>query len=79
MVLSVIKQTNIHFSEILNLRGHLNQCIGSKVMEILLSEWIWPTGGVASGRVCPAYCAAGLFLVVSRVPRINEAIVVSSA
>ena len=40
------------FSEILNLEGHLNRFIGR----------ILPTGGIASGRVCPAVCAAG-FLV----------------
>ena len=48
-------------SEILNLEGHLNRCIGSKVTAILLNGWILPTGGVASGRVCPAACAAGLY------------------
>ena len=30
-------------------------------MAILLNGWILPTGGVASGRVCPAAWAAGLF------------------
>ena len=50
------------FSEILNPEGHLNCYIGSKVTAILLNEWILPAGGVASGRVCPAACAAGLFL-----------------
>ena len=49
------------FSEILDLEGHLNRCIDSKVTAILLNWWILPTGGVASGRVCPAACAAGLF------------------
>ena len=47
--------------EILNLEGHLNRLIGSNVMAILLNVWILPTGGVASGRVCPAAYAAGLF------------------
>ena len=28
----------------------------------LLNGWILPTGGVALGRVCPAACAAGLFI-----------------
>ena len=46
------------FSEILNLEGHLNRCIGSKVTAILLKGRILPTGGVASGRVCPVACAA---------------------
>ena len=50
-------------SGILNLEGHLNRCIGLKVMAILLNGWIFPTGGVASGRICPAACAAGLFRV----------------
>ena len=62
-------------SEILNLEGHLNQCIGSKVTAISLNGWILPTGGVASGRVCPGLlqaacslhtvqCTAGLFLSI---------------
>ena len=34
-------------------------------MSILLNELILPTGGVASGRVCPAASsAAGLFIVL---------------
>ena len=48
--------------EILNLEGHINRCIGSKVTAILLNWWFLPTCGVASGRVCPAACAVGLFL-----------------
>ena len=48
------------FSEILNLGGHLNRCIGSKVTAIFLNGRILPAGGVASGRVCPAACATGL-------------------
>ena len=60
MVLPVIKQTIL--PEILNLEGHLNCCIGSKVTVVLLNRWSLPTGGVASGRVCPAACAAaGVF------------------
>ena len=51
------------FSEILNLEGHLICCIGSKVLAILLNGWILPIGGVSSERVCPAACAAGLFLM----------------
>ena len=50
------------FSEILNLEGHLNRCIDSKVTAIWLNGWILPTGGVALGRVCTAACAAGLFM-----------------
>ena len=53
------------FSEIPNLEGHINHCIGSQVTAILLNGWILPAGGVALGRVCPATCAAGLFLLVS--------------
>ena len=49
------------FSLIPNLEGHLNGCIGSTIMAILLNGWIWPTAGVTSGRVCLAACAAGLF------------------
>ena len=36
------------FSEILNLEGHQNRCIGSKVTAILMNGWILPTDGVAS-------------------------------
>ena len=50
------------FSEIQNLEEHLNHCIGSKVTAIFTSRWILPTGGVASERVCPAACAAGLLI-----------------
>ena len=35
------------FSENLNLEGHYNRCIGSKVTAILLNGWILPTGGAA--------------------------------
>jgi hypothetical protein len=31
-------------SKNLNLEGHPNRCIGSKVMAILLNGWILPTG-----------------------------------
>ena len=62
MVLPVIKETMLtFFLEILNLEMHLNRCIGSKVTALLLNVWILPTGGVASGRVYLAACAAGLF------------------
>ena len=50
------------FSEILNLDRHPNRCIGSKVTAILLNGWILLNGGVASGRVCSAAWAAGLFV-----------------
>ena len=53
MVLPVIKQTILtFFREILNLEGHQNRCIALKVTSILLNGWIFPTGGVASRRVC---------------------------
>ena len=32
--------------------GHQNPVSGSKDTAILLKGWIWPIGGVASGRVC---------------------------
>ena len=50
---------------VLNLEGHLNRWIGSKVTAILLNRCILPTGGVPSGRVCSAACAAGLFVLIS--------------
>ena len=53
------------FSEILNLEGHLNRCVGSAVTAILLNGWILHTGGVTSDRVCPAACAANLFIKYS--------------
>ena len=62
MVLPVIKQAIMPFAEILNLEGHHNCSIGSKITAILLNELILPTGGVASRRVCACSRAAGLFL-----------------
>ena len=50
-----VKKNNyidIFFLEILNLEGHQNRRIGSKVKAILLNGWILPNGGVAPGRVC---------------------------
>ena len=46
------------WSDILNIEGHHNCCIGSNVTAILLNVWILPTGGIASA---PAGLAAGLF------------------
>ena len=40
------------FQEILNLEGHPNCIIGSKVTVILLNGLILPVGDAASGRVC---------------------------
>ena len=39
------------FLEILNLEGHLNRVIGSKVTASLVNGGILLSGGVASGRV----------------------------
>ena len=36
----------------LNPKGHQYHFSGSKGMVIFLKVWIWPIGGVASGRVC---------------------------
>ena len=47
--------------EILNLRGHQNHNIGSKVITILLNEWVLQIDGVASRRVSPTACAWGCF------------------
>ena len=38
--------------DFLNPEGHQNPINGSKVTAILLKRWIWPIGGVASGRIC---------------------------
>ena len=40
------------FLKWLNLAGHLNRFIGSKVKAILVNGGILPSGGVESGRVC---------------------------
>ena len=39
------------FKEILNLEGHINRFVGSKVTAILVNREILPSGGVALGRV----------------------------
>ena len=52
MVLQVINQSILKKSEILNIQGRHNCCIGLKVTAILVNGWILPTGAVASGRVC---------------------------
>ena len=51
---------NFFFTENLNLKGYLNRFIGPQVTAILVNGGILPSVGVASGRVCPAACAAGL-------------------
>ena len=38
----------------LNLKGHSNRFIGSKVTAILAKRGILPRGGAASGRLCPS-------------------------
>ena len=53
------------FFKILNLEGHQNRCIGSKVTVILLNEWILPTGGAACGRVCSCSLCSRLVLLLS--------------
>ena len=45
------------FSEIVNLEGHQNHCVASKVTAVLLNELILRTGGVALGRVCAYFLA----------------------
>ena len=65
MVLPVVKQKYIDIlSEILNLEGHLNRCIGSKFTAIMLNWWILPTDRAASGRVCA--CSLRSRLVLNR-------------
>ena len=41
-----------NFLKILNLKGHQNHNIGSKVTALLLNWLVLPVGGVALGRVC---------------------------
>ena len=62
MVLSVIKQAI--FSEILNLEGHQNRCIGSKVTAILLNGWILPNAGASSERVCSCSLRSRLVTII---------------
>jgi hypothetical protein len=47
----------------LNPEDHQNTFSGSKVTAILLKGWIWPIGGVASGRVCPCSLRSRLVLL----------------
>ena len=49
------------FSKIVNLDGHQNRFIGSKVTAILVNGGILPNGGAASEGSAPAACAVGLF------------------
>ena len=53
----------IGIKNFLNSEGHQNHISGSKVTTILLKGWIWPIGGVASGRVCGCSLPA-CFLII---------------
>ena len=53
------------FLEILNLEGHLNPFIGSKVAAILVNRGILPGDGVVLGRVCA--CSLHSRLVSQRI------------
>ena len=55
--------------DFLNPEGHQNPISGSKVTAILLKRWIWPIGGVASGRVC--VCSLRSRLVFDTVSRVK--------
>ena len=69
MVLSVIKQTILTF--FLNLEGHQNRCIGTKVTAILLNKWILPTGGATRGRVCACSLRSRLVFYFEPVNTLN--------
>ena len=53
----------IMIKNFLNRKGHQNPFGGSKVTAILLTEWIWPIGRVASGRVCPCTLRSRLVFI----------------
>ena len=66
MVLLVIKYVNVYF-EILNLKGHLNCFIGSKVTAILVNGggfYLVTCGEVALGRVCTCSLRSRLDLFI---------------
>ena len=52
------------FLDNLNLDGHLNCFIGSKVTAILVNGGILPMGGVAVGRVCTCSLHSSLVFVI---------------
>ena len=54
----------IVIKNLFNPEGHANPISGLKVTTILLKAWIWPTGGVASGRVCACSLRSRLILVL---------------
>ena len=51
--------------EILNLEGHQNRCICSKVTAILMNGLILPTDGASSGRVCACSLHSRLVILKS--------------
>ena len=55
------------FLEILNLKGHHNCTIGSKVTVILLNGWFLLMAGVASGRVCACSLRSRLIFIILKV------------
>ena len=63
-MLTVVNYVDI-FSEIINLKGHLNCCIGSKVTAIFVNGVILPSGGFAyrEGSMCAAYAYAYAYAV----------------
>ena len=65
------------FLEILNLKGHPNCIIGSKVKAILLDWWVLPIVGVVSEGSAPAAYAAGLFYIffIYIIPLLNGTLV----
>ena len=62
MVLSVIKLTMFNF---LDLEGHLNRFIGSKVSTILVKGGFYLGVDLHQEGSAPAACAAGLLLTLS--------------
>ena len=53
--------------------GHQNPFCGSKVTAILLKCWIWPIGGVSSGRVCSCSLRSR-FVLQSSSPKISTTV-----
>ena len=52
------------FQENLNLEGHLNRFVGSKVTAILVKGGILPRGGALSRRVCTCSLRIRLYLYI---------------
>ena len=59
--------TSKRLANFLNPKGHPKPISGSKVTAILLKEWIWSIGGVASARVCA--CSLYSILVLPQPPK----------